>query len=84
MAKEKKGRKFGRHRDRSPSAKMYTVTKRWLTNQAKKAKRHARRMAQKEIDKIEYLIRHGKATLQAHAARLSDLRYIISQNRTGA
>ena len=83
MGKEKKGAKFGRHRDRRPSAKVYTMAKRWITNKAKKIKRHTRQCAQKAIKRIEWEIRKGKTTLQAQAGALRVLRDVVSQNRTG-
>jgi hypothetical protein len=83
MSKEKKGAKFGRNRDRNPSSKMYTQAKRWITNQAKRIKRHTRRMAMKSIGRIEWEIKKGKTTLQAQAERLQELRHVVSQNRTG-
>jgi hypothetical protein len=83
MAKEKKGQKFGRHRDRRPSAKVYTMVKRWIANKAKTAKRHKRRMAKKAIDRIQWEIARHKTTMQASAGRLQELRQIISQNHTG-
>ena len=83
MAKEKKGQKFGRHRDRRPSARVYTMAKRWIANKAKKAKRHTRLMAMKAIHRIEWEIRKGKTTLQASAERLQTLRHTVSQTRTG-
>lgn len=82
-SKAAKGQKIGRNRDRNPSSKMYTTAKRWITNKAKCAKRHTRRMALKAIRRIEWEIRKGKTTLQASAARLQDLRHTVSQNRTG-
>ena len=83
MAKEKKGRKFGRHRDRNPSSRAYTAGKRWIKNKALRAKRHARRMAKKAIHRIEWEISLKKTTLQASAERLQELRRIVSQNLTG-
>lgn len=83
MAKQKANAKYGRHRDRSPSAKAYTTAKRWVTNKAKAIKRHTREMAQKAIRRIEWEIRKGKTTLQANADRLQVLRQTVSQNRTG-
>lgn len=72
-----KGRKIGRHRDRSPSAKVYKATDRFSINQKKRAKRHARRVARIAIRKIQYNLRHG---LPAEESRLTELRQIISQN----
>lgn len=72
-----KGRKIGRHRDRSPSAKMYKLTNRAEINRKKKAKRHARRVAKIEIRKIEYNVRHGKP---AEVSRLTELRAVVAQN----
>jgi hypothetical protein len=82
-SKSAKGQKIGRHRDRRPSAKAYTLAKRWITNKAKKAKRHIRQTAQKAISRIQWEISKGKTTLQANAERLQELRHVISQNRTG-
>lgn len=83
MSKEKKGAKFGRNRDRNPSSRAYTQAKRWVTNKAKAIKRHTRRMAVKAIGRIEWEIKKGKTTLQASAERLTELRQVVSQNRTG-
>lgn len=83
MGKEKKGAKFGRNRDRNPSSRVYTQAKRWITNAAKRAKRHTRVMAKKAIRRIEWEIRKGKTTLQAQAERLQELRHVVSQNKTG-
>lgn len=83
MSKEKKGAKFDRHRTRRPSAKAYTLAKRWITNKNKAIKRQARRMALKAIHRINWEIRKGKTTLQASAERLQELRQVVSQNRTG-
>lgn len=81
--KRAKGQKIGRHRDRRPSAKTYTLAKRWITNKAKKAKRHLRQTARKAIRRIAWEIRKGKTTLQAQAERLQELRHVVSQNKTG-
>lgn len=77
-----KGRKIGRG-SRSPSSKTYRLAKRWETNAKKRAMRHARVTAKKVIKRISWAIRKGKTTLQAEAARLQELRYTVSQNRTG-
>jgi len=84
MAKEKKGRKFGRH-ERNPSSKMYTVAKRWVTNKARKMKRHTRRMAKKALHRIEWEIsrRPGHHPTGSEAERMQQLRHVISQNHTG-
>lgn len=81
-AKSQKGRKIGRNKER-PSQKVYTQARRWVTNQAKRMKRHTRRMAKKAIHRIEWEIRLKKTTLQASADRLQELRYVVSQNLTG-
>lgn len=75
-----KGRKIGRHRDRSPSAKAYTAGKRWEVNRKKRAKRHARRMARLEVNKLEWAMSKGKTTLSVCAGRLTELRAVIAQN----
>lgn len=75
-----KGRKIGRHRDRSPSAKVYKMTNRCDINRKKKAKRHARRMARLEIGKLEWAMSKGKVSLQACASRLIELRQVVAQN----
>lgn len=80
--KKAKGRKIGRSLKR-PSNKMYTQAQRWVTNKVKCMKRHARRMAKKAIKRIQWEIRKGKTTMQASADRLQQLRYIVSQNKTG-
>jgi hypothetical protein len=72
-----KGRKIGRHSDRSPSAKAYKAGNRLAINQRKKAKRHARRVAKLLIRKIQWQLRHGKP---ADTDRLTELRQVISQN----
>ncbi len=46
MAKEKKGQKFGRHRDRSPAAKMYKAASKDKVNKIKKLKRHVKKHPQ--------------------------------------
>jgi hypothetical protein len=83
MAKEKKGRKFGRN-IKNPSCAAYKATKRWVSNQAKRMKRHARRMAKKAIHRIEWEARTQRRHLhQTEADRIIQLRHVISQNHTG-
>lgn len=43
----KKGRKFGRNKDRSPSAKRYLATKRAVINKAVKIAKHKKQNATK-------------------------------------
>lgn len=81
MAKEgKKQRKFGRHRDRSPSAKMYKLAKRWEINAKKRAKRHARRTAKKTIHRILYDARVlGRNLTQDEADKVVQARKELAQ-----
>lgn len=79
MGKEKKGAKFGRNRDRNPSSRAYTLGKRWLVNKAKAIKRHTRRMAKLAIKRLM----RADPSRRDHS-RLQELRYIVSQNHTGA
>lgn len=83
MAKEKKGRKFGRHRDRSPSAKAYKAGNRLARNKIRTAKRHARRMAKKALNRIEWEIRTRRIPEWVKAETAQALRHVISQNHTG-
>jgi len=43
----KKGRKFGRHSERSPAMKSYRNQNRMATNKAKKIAKHAKQVAKK-------------------------------------
>lgn len=70
--------KAGRNANR-PSQKRYTAAKRWVTNKNKAIKRHERQMAQEAVRKIL-----RKPESQRDYERLRQLRYIISQNATGA
>lgn len=72
-----KGRKIGRHAQRSPSAKVYKATNRYDINKRKRAKRHARRVAKLLIRKIQWQVRHGKP---ADTDRLTELRKVVAQN----
>lgn len=81
--KRAKGRKIGRHSDRSPSAKAYKAGNRLSINKRKTAMRHRRRMAMKKIHRIEWEIRTRRTTLQAAAEVLQELRHVVSQNHTG-
>lgn len=73
-----KGRKIGRNAKR-PSAVVYKATNRFALNQAKKAKRHRRKLARIAIRSIQYKLRHG---LPADASRLTELRAVVAQNHT--
>lgn len=81
--KSQKGRKIGRNASR-PAQKVYTAAKRWITNKAKCAKRHTRRMAKKAIRRMEWTARTQRRHLHSSEAdRLIQLRQIVSQNHTG-
>jgi len=61
MSDGAKGRKFGRHKDRSPSAKHYN-----LVHQDKKnAERRAKKEAKKEAKKAAKVIRVPRGTARA-------------------
>jgi hypothetical protein len=82
-SKSHKGRKIGRNKKR-PSQMVYTMAKRWVTNQAKCMKRHARRMAKKAIRRIQWEARTQRRHLHSsEAERILQLRHVVSQNLTG-
>lgn len=75
-------KKYGRNAKR-PSQKSYTAGQRWVSNKVKAIKRHTRRMALKAIHRIKWEVKKGLTDSYSSAARMQELRQIVSQNRTG-
>lgn len=73
MAKEKKGRKFGRNA-RRPSAKTYLIAKRWETNKVKRIRRHKRMQVKHQL-RLEM----RKPQTQRDHERVVQLRQELSQ-----